>query len=223
LGSRDSDPLVDIEELNRSNPRRHSLLLVALLSSGLFCAAGSHAQEPADTPFFVVGIGAGAISIDLPHPEEPGEDFGTRFRTRFDIGFRPATWLELGVELGLAQLGASDSVNAILEAGGLPQEAAYTFVDWNVGARMFMPGTARWTPWVRGALGQAWLKLSAPQGYREQDLAWALGVGLDFEPMRSLLLRSEARYLGQQTSGDPASHLSVDLGIFYALRRSQFD
>ena len=198
-------------------------MLVALLMSMIFCAVDSRAQDAAEAPFFVVGIGAGAIYVDLPHPEKPGEAFGTRFRTRFDIGFRPIAAVELGAELGLSQLGASDSVNAILASGGFPEEAAYTLVDWNVGARWFLPGTGSWTPWVRGALGQAWLKLSAPDGYREQDFAWVLGVGIDVEPLRGMLLRSEARYLGQSTSGDPASHLSVDLGIYYALRRSQFD
>jgi len=102
-------------------------------------------------------------------------------------------------------------------------DAAYTLVDWNVGARLFLPGSPRFVPWVRAGVGQAWLRLSAPQGYREQDLAWVLGVGIDYEPWRSVLFRSEARYLGQQTSDTTASSLSVDLGIFYALRRSQFD
>jgi len=163
------------------------------------------------------------MSVDLPHPEKPGETFGTAFRSRFDLGVRPRPWLELAGELGLTQLGASDSVNALLEAGGFPRDAAYTLVDWNAGARLMLPAAARLVPWVRAGIGQAWLRLSAPQGYRQQDLAWSLGVGIDYEAWRSVLFRSEARYLGQQAADSTASSLSVDVGIFFALRRSQFD
>jgi opacity protein-like surface antigen len=192
-----------------------------VVSSGLVTSSRAQSTQPG--PFFVVGIGAGAMSVDLPHPEQSSETFGTKFRSRFDLGFRPQPWLELAGELGLTQLGASDSVNALLEANKLPPDAAYTLVDWNVGARLFMPGSTRFLPWVRAGIGQAWLRLSAPQGYRQQDLAWALGVGIDYEAWRSVLFRSEARYLGQKSGDTTASSLSVDLGVFFALRRSQFD
>lgn len=209
-------------------PARGMLQCIVLVALFLTAGQGSrvYAQSSAtneERPFFVIGVGAGAMSVDLPNPEKSGETFGTKFRSRFDMGIRPQQWLEFAVELGLTQLGAADSVNAILESQKLPGDAAYTLVDWNVGARLFLPGSARFVPWVRAAVGQAWLRLSAPQGYREEDLAWALGVGIDYEAWRSVLFRSEARYLGQQTSDTTASSLSVDLGIFFALRRSQFD
>ena len=240
MGSRDSNSVVGIaQQLNGNSSqslRLHALqvsrprgVLQCIVFCVLFLAAGTSAlraqsNEPnEERPFFVIGVGAGAISVDIPNPEKPGETFGTKFRSRFDLGFRPQHWLELAAELGLTQLGAADSVNAILEGNGFPPDAAYTMVDWNVGARIFMPGTTRFVPWFRGGIGQAWLRLAAPNGYRQQDLAWVLGVGIDYEPWRSVLFRSEARYLGQQSADSTPSSLSVDLGIFYALRRSQFD
>jgi hypothetical protein len=176
-----------------------------------------------DRPFAVFGVGAGAMQVDVADPEHPGDTFGTRFRGRFDLGVRPLEWLEVGGEVGLTRCGASDSVNAILESQGDDPDAAYTLVDWNVGARFLLPGTQRLVPWVRAALGQAWLRLSAPDGYRVEDLAWVAGVGLDTEPWRSVLFRAEARYLGIDTSPDVSHNVSVDLALYYAFHRSQFD
>jgi hypothetical protein len=190
---------------------------------GLAAPIQAQPKTSNDRPFFVVGVGVGVLSVDLPNPEKPGDSFGRQFRSRFDLGVRPLQWLEIAGELGLAQLGASDSVNAILTANQLPPNAAYTLVDWNVGTRLFLPGPTRVVPWVHFGIGQAWLRLSAPQGYRQQDLAWVLGAGLDYEPWRSLLFRGEARYLGQRTANSTPSSFGVDVGIFFALRRSQFD
>jgi len=200
-------------------------LVVLLVLAGTGSGAGAQSPSPVvpESPFVLVGVGAGALSVDVPHPEKPGETFGTRFRSRFDLGVRPRPWLEVGAELSLARLGASDSVNAILAAQGDVADAAYTLVDWNVSVRYLLPEAMHLVPWVRAGVGQAWLRLSAPEGRRVQDLAWVGGVGLDAEPWRSVLFRAEARYLGIASDPETAHNFGATLGLFYAMRHSQFD
>ena len=145
MGSRDPGSAVGCaQQLNGARPFHGVLRCIVFCALFFVCGVKSqiHAQPEApveERPFFVIGVGAGAMSVDLPNPDNPGETFGTKFRSRFDMGIRPQQWLELAGELGLTQLGAADSVNAILEANSLPPDAAYTLVDWNVGARVPWP------------------------------------------------------------------------------------
>ncbi|MFQ5600939.1 MAG: outer membrane protein [Candidatus Krumholzibacteriia bacterium] len=201
-----------------------ALLAVSVLG----CSSASVAAETPgrERTLLLMGLGAGALDLDIPHPERPGEDFGARFRLRFDLGYELRSWLEIGAELGIAMLGESDSLNALLRQRGSPGEASYTFVDVGVGVRArWLLGTGRWAPFVRGAVGAATLSLSAPDGLgsRQSDPTWSAGAGLEWTPYTPVVLRFEGRYMGQRSEDATRSHASAELVVLYALSTSRMD
>ena len=178
----------------------------------------------AEPPFVTVGVGAGVIDVALPDPDSPSEDFGARPRLRFDIGVRPRPWLEVGGELGLAFLGDADSLRAFLAQQGLEDEAAYTLVDWGVGARLVWARSKRAALFVRGSAGMGWLRLAAPEDYgqRETDATWSFGGGLEVVPFTRSLVRIEARALGQAADDGTHHHATFEAVLLYAPGRERF-
>lgn len=178
----------------------------------------------AEPPFVTVGVGGGVIDVSLPVPDSPDEDFGVRPRVRFDVGVRPRPWLEVGGELGLAFLGDSDSLRAFLAQQSLEDEAAYTLVDWNVGARLLWSPSKRTALFLRGSAGMGWLRLAAPADYgrRESDATWSFGGGLEVVPFARSLLRIEARGLGQAAADGTHHHATFEAVLLYAPSRERF-
>ncbi len=172
----------------------------------------------------LVGVEFGAIDVDLPHPEEPGATFGERFRLGMQLGYEVTRRFALDAELGFSFLGESDSLNAALAAQGREEGAAYTLVDFGVGALARWPlGEGRWTPFVRATAGLVSLALSSPDlSTRETDPSWSAGGGMDFVLARPVVLRFQARWMEQQQDGEPRHHVTGELAVFYALHTNSF-
>ena len=173
----------------------------------------------------LVGLEFGAIDVDLPHPERPGESFGACFRLGLQTVYEPTTWLGVDAEVGFSFLGESESLNAILTAQGGEAGAAYTLVDFGVGVCGRWPlGSGRWAPFARASGGLASLALSYPDGgTRETDPSWSVGAGLEFTLARPVVLRLQGRWLGQrQDDGATRSHVTGELAVFYALHTGRF-
>jgi hypothetical protein len=172
----------------------------------------------------LVGVEFGAINVDLPHPEEPGATFGERFRLGMQLGYEVTRQFALDAELGFSFLGESDSLNAALAAQGREEGAAYTLVDFCIGALARWPlGEGRWAPFVRATAGLVSLALSSPDlSTRETDPSWSAGGGMEFALARPVVLRFQARWMGQQQDGEPRHHVTGELAVFYALHTNSF-
>jgi len=203
---------------------------VLWLLAGLVAMASPVLAEPdataaADRRLVVLGIQLGAIDVDLPHPEKPGEDFGSRFRLGFQLGYDVTRRLAVDTEVGFSFLGESDSLNAILEGQGREPGAAYTLVDFGVGVvgRWPLGAAGRWAPFLRASGGLVSLALSSPDGgTRQTDPSWSLGGGLECALARPVLLRAQGRWLAQRDDGTTANHVTFELALFYAMHRSLF-
>ncbi len=184
----------------------------------------SHGIAPARR-LVLVGLEVGAIDVDLPHPEEPGETFGNRFRLGLQVGYEVTRRFALDAELGFSFLGESDSLNAALAAQGREEGAAYTLVDFGIGALARWPlgEEGRWAPFVRATAGIVSLALSSPDlSTRETDPSWSAGGGMEFVLARPVVLRFQARWMGQQQDGELRHHVTGELAIFYALHSDSF-
>lgn len=173
----------------------------------------------------LVGLECGAVDVDLPHPERPGESFGRQFRLGLQAGYEFTHWLEVDAEVGFSFLGESDSLNAILVAQGGEAGAAYTLVDFGIGVVGRWPlGSGRFAPFVRASGGLASLALSWPEGgARETDPAWSAGGGLEFSLARPVVLRLQGRWMGQrEDDGTTRSHGTAELAAFYAFHTANF-
>jgi opacity protein-like surface antigen len=190
----------------------------------LLHAAPASGQTPDSSRVVaLIGVGAGAIRVDIPHPEKPGESFGSRPRVNFDLGYEISSHWGVDAELGVSFLGESDSLNAILELEGRDPGAAYTLVDFSVGLRGRLPlGSGRWAPFARAGIGGATFSLSWPDGgRRDNDLSWSLGGGLEFAPARMVLFRLEARWLAHRFAETIRNHAVIEFSVLYALLRSR--
>jgi opacity protein-like surface antigen len=195
--------------------------LIATRLSGA-AAPASAAESHADSTRVLVGvgIGAGVLDVDLPDPNRPGETFGPSFRLHFGIGYEISRWLGVDAEIGFTQLGGSDSLDAVLRAMGRDEESAFTLVDFGAGVRARWPlAASTWAPFLRAGGGGATFSLSAPGfGTRETDPAWSLSGGLEFLPVRAVILRFEGGWLGHQYQDVTRHHVSLDLVVLYAFR-----
>lgn len=178
-----------------------------------------------DRTAVLVGVGGGAMRVDLPDPNHPGESFGTRPRLCFDLGYEANPWLEVGADVALAMLGESDSLNAILRQGGSKEVAPFTLVQAALDVRArWIAGNGRWAPYARAGAGVSALSLSAPGalGRRDRDPAWNLGGGVEFYARRRIVLRAEGLYVGQAAQGGTRHHAVAGLTLLYALPRAAF-
>jgi hypothetical protein len=204
------------------------ILVLLLLAGSLGLASPCHGDPSSDVAddrrLVIVGLQLGAIDVDLPHPEKPGESFGSRFRLGFQMGYDVTRRFAVDADLGFSFLGESDSLNAILEAQGRAPGAAYTLLDFGVGLVGRWPlGQGRWAPFVRASGGLVSLSLSWPDGgERQTDPAWSLGGGLEFALARPVLLRAQGRWLGQRSDGETANHATLELAVYYVMYQSLF-
>ena len=186
-------------------------------------AQTGHVGADSTRAVVIVGIGGGVLDVDLPDPDRPGESIGLSPRLRFDLGYEISSWFGVDAELGFTMLGGSDSLDAALEEMGLAERSAFTLVDVSAGVRGRWPlGAGRWAPFVRAHYGVATLSLSAPgTGSRETEPLWKLGGGLEVLPIRVILLRLEAQWLGQRHQDSTRNHVGVDFSVFYVFLGSR--
>jgi opacity protein-like surface antigen len=198
-------------------------LLLAAFLSGAAVAAESSSGSDSTRVLVGVGIGAGVLDVDLPDPNRPGETFGPSFRLHLGIGYEITRWLGVDAEIGFTTLGGSDSLDAILRSMGRDDESAFTLVDFGVGVRgRWQLAASRWAPFLRAGAGGATFSLSAPGfGSRETDPTWNLGGGLEFLPVRAVILRLEGGWLGHQYQDSTRNHVSLDFVVLYAFRAAR--
>jgi len=207
-------------------PRRWLLAVAAPLVTWLALPPCSvHAGEsPYVAPRVVLGVGAGAMHVDLPDPDAGGESFGSRPRVNFVLGYEARPWLELDGEVGFTYLQQSDSLNALLVAQGSQEKALRTHVQAFVDARLrWLRGESRWAAFARAGAGVASLRTSAGDisNERETDPAWNAGLGLDCYVHRHILVRLEGVYIGQSFDDATRHHALAAVAVHYALHAGQ--
>ena len=218
------------------SPAISTAALVAILLGGLPLRSYAQTETPAPESsgvgtsaarrLVLVGLEFGAIDVNLPHPERPGESFGSQFRLGLQARYEITSWLGIDAEVGFSFLGESDSLNAILEGQGREPGAAYTLVDCGIGVVARWPlGSGRWAPFLRASGGLASLALSSPDGgTRETDPSWSAGGGVEWTVARPVVLRFQGRWLGQRTDdGITRSHATAELAVFYAFYAGSFE
>ena len=197
-------------------------LILAFLGPGAAWGSADGVRFP-DRTAVLLGLGAGAMRVDLPDPNHPGERFGTRPRLCFDLGYEARPWLEVGADVALAMLGESDSLNTILRAGGSREVAPFTLVQAALDVRArWIAGSGRWAPFARAGAGVSALSLSAPGGLgrRDRDPTWNLGGGVELYAQHRIVLRAEGVYVGQSVHGGTRHHAVAGLALLYALPRA---
>lgn len=210
--------------MSRCRPRRRLLAIALGAVLCIPCIAMAN-ESPFDATRIVIGIGAGAMHVDLPDPDAAGESFGTRPRVQFALGYEVRPWLELGGEVGFTYLPESDSLNALLAAQGSQEKALRTHLQAFADARLrWVHGESSWAPFARAGIGVASLRTSAGDiaDSRATDPAWNAGGGLDWFVHRHILLRLEGLYIGQSVDeGSARSHAAASLTVHYALHAGQ--
>jgi len=194
-------------------------LLVAAAMQAPAAAAG--VQGP---PAAVVGVGLGATWVDLPDPNPGRTDLGVGTLLRFDLGYAPRPWFEIGGELGLGFLGESDSLNAVLAAEGVVGIGTRTHVQALAVARArWLRAESRWAPFARAGAGVAGLSLAAPGGLGDRDLdpAWTAGAGIEWFAHPRLIVRAEGAYLGQAAAARTAHHATACLTLHVGVPRAE--
>jgi len=198
--------------------RRFALGLLALVA--LPAGAMAEVQGP---PAAVVGVGLGATWVDLPDPNPGRTELGAGTLLRFDLGYAPRPWFEIGGELGLGFLGESDSLNAVLAADSVAGVGTRTHVQALAVARgRWLRAESRWAPFACVGAGVAGLSLAAPggRGSRELDPAWTAGLGLEWFAHPRLMLRLEGSYLGQAAQASTAHHATACLTLLVGVPRA---
>lgn len=193
----------------------------------VFAAFAPPAASQSDPSWFaadrvLLGAGGGAIHLDLPDPNDPGADAGTRPRAAFELGAEIRPWLELGADCSFAALGESDSLNAILAMQGSSDVSSVTHVEGGILARArWVPGGGRWAGFGRAGGGVAGTWTSAPGdlGGHELDPAWNAGAGIEFHAHPRWVLRAEGLYIGQATEDGARHHGAATLSLLLALWR----
>lgn len=198
---------------------------VAILAAGLLlgraaAAAGQTRSGPTDSTrvLVLVGIGAGVLDVDLPDPNHPGAIFGPSFRLSFDLGYEFSDWLGVQAGVGFTMLGGSDSLDAVLRGMGREDESAFTLVDFGAGVRVRWPlASGRWAPFVRAGAGGATFSLAAPGfGRRDTGPTWSAGGGVEILPVRPVVVRVAASWLGHRYQDVTRNHVGVELVVLYA-------
>jgi hypothetical protein len=204
-----------------------AMALGSFLAAALAVAlAAVPAYSAPQSPVAVAGIGLGATWVDLPDANVGAADLGATTLLRFDLGYAPRPWLELGGELGLGFAGESDSLNALLTADGITGVATRTHIQALAVVRTRWPRAgARLAPFARAGAGAAGLSFAAPGGRSERDLdpAWTVGGGIDLRAHRRILVRAEAAYVGQAAAGRAAHHAAACISFLAGVPAADLD